>query len=121
MFGGGSCSLILISSWKTKEIPSLLHIRWICLNSRVLEAATKSLSSKKMLLKLFYKSNYYKILQNTQFYKILEKLVKLLYVYNSAKDELLLKYFRRRCLYLLEATFGISKQLVSTLKHYSDK
>ena len=50
-----------------------------------------------------------------------ETLVKLLCVYNSAKDELLLKYFRRKYIYLLVATFGISKQLVSTLKHYSRK
>ena len=96
------------SSFKTKEILSLLLIRWICLNSRVLEAATKRRSTKKMLLKLFYKN-------------ICETLVKLLCIYNAAKDELLLKYFRRKFLYLLVANFGICKQLVLTLKHYSEK
>ena len=90
-------------SLKTNKILSLLLIRWICLNSPVLEAATKRPSAKKMLLKLSYKS-------------ICETLVKLVWVY---KDELLLRYFRRKYLYLLLATFVISKQLVSPLKLYS--
>ena len=55
------------------------------------------------------------------FTSLCETLVKLLCVYNSAKDELLLKYFRRKYLCHLEGTFNISKQLVSTLKQYSDK
>ena len=96
------------SSLKTKEMLFLLLIRWICLNSRVLETATKRRSGKKMLLKIFYKS-------------VCERLAKLLCVYNFPKDGILLKYFRRKYLYFLVATFGISKQCVSTLKHYSDK
>ena len=96
------------SSLKTREVLPLLLIRWTCLDCRLLEAATKRRSAKKMSLKLFYRS-------------ICETLAKLLCIYNSAKDELLLKYFRKKYLYFLMATFGISKQLVSTLKHYSDK
>ena len=43
-------------------------------------------------------------------------LVKLLYVCDSTKDKLPLKH-----LYLLMATFGISKDLVVTLKYYYEK
>ena len=62
-----------------------------------------------MLLKLFYKNVCVTVFSE------------ILCVYNSTKDELLLKYFRRKYLYLLMASFGISKQLVWSLKHYSDK
>ena len=90
-------------SLKTKKMLSLLLIRWMCFRSSHQKAF-----SKKILLKLFCKSIY-------------KTLLELLCVYNSAKDELLLEYFRRKYLYPLMATFGISRQLVSTLKHYCDK
>ena len=48
-------------------------------------------------------------------------LAKLLCVYSSIKDELLLKYFRRIYVYLLMDTFGILKQQVWSLKHYCNK
>ena len=49
-------------------------------------------------------------------------LVKLLYSYSSTKDKLLLNYFIRKHFQLLMATFGISKELIVTLKyHYGKK
>ena len=49
-------------------------------------------------------------------------LVKLLYSYISTKDKLFLNYFMRKHFQLLMATFGISKELIVTLKyHYRKK
>ena len=86
------------SSLKTKEILSLLLIRLICLNSCVLEAAFKRYSMKNISttpIRIQTLPTYTKLL--------------------------LLKDFRRKYLYVLMATLGISKKLVSTLKQYCEK
>ena len=86
MFRGAPCSLILIVLLNLKTYCLFYSFDgYVWIRSSVLEAATKSHSAKKILLKLFNE-------------KILETLVKLLCVYNFAKDELLLKYFRRKYL-----------------------
>ena len=94
------------SSFKTEKILSSLLIQWICLNSWVFRSSHQNSFCKKDVLETVLQSIY-------------ETFVKLLFVYNSAKDEFLLKYFRTKYLYLLVATFCISKQLVSTKKKYS--
>ena len=86
------------SSLKTNEILSLLLIRWICLNSCALQVYFKRRSTKnisKIPLRIQTPLTYTKLL--------------------------FLKDFRRKYLYLLMATLGISKKLVSTLKHYCEK
>ena len=91
---------------------SLLHIWYICLNSDVSEAATKSCSakcsliSKEMFCKTLWKSSV---------------LIELLYNYSSTRDKLLLRYLIRKISLeeqLLMTTFGFSKELVVTLKYY---
>ena len=48
-------------------------------------------------------------------------LVKLLYFYDSTKNKLLLSYFIRKYFELLMAAFGISEELIATLKNYYGK